>query len=170
MHRWRLGPVGTDALKARLTDGKPIMKSIPKLLDEAEERGGAHADNLSMIGLLWLQDFAETLPDTVSTRPWRSAALPRKWKASSAPPAPRTGPDRRRNRTGHLRNQRRHQEIHLRLRPAHLSAAGAPPLPPPAASFISQDSPHASQSASAPSTPCHPASPAASPNTPKARC
>ncbi|TVT51073.1 MAG: serine/threonine-protein phosphatase [Denitromonas halophila] len=62
------GPVGTDPLKARLLDGRPLMKSIPKLLDEAEERGGAHADNLSMIGLLWLQDFAETLPDTVSTQ------------------------------------------------------------------------------------------------------
>ncbi|KAA3655464.1 MAG: serine/threonine-protein phosphatase [Proteobacteria bacterium] len=62
------GPVGNDALTARLAGGKSLMKAIPKLLDEAESLGGPHADNLSMIGLLWQQDYAETLPDTVSTQ------------------------------------------------------------------------------------------------------
>lgn len=62
------GPLGNEDLKTGLFGAKNLMKAIPKLMDEAEARAGAHADNLSMIGLQWLEDFADTLPDTVSTQ------------------------------------------------------------------------------------------------------
>ena len=62
------GPLGNEDFKTALLKDKALMKSVPKLMSEAEARAGHHADNLSMIALLWQDDFADTLPDTVSTQ------------------------------------------------------------------------------------------------------
>ena len=62
------GPLGTDDLRDRLCASKNIIKDVPKILDAAETAAGAHADNLSMINLVWHDDFADELPDTISTK------------------------------------------------------------------------------------------------------
>lgn len=62
------GPLGTDELLKRYQDSEDLMKETPRTLDAAELAAGAHADNLSMISLLWHDDFADELPDVVSTQ------------------------------------------------------------------------------------------------------
>ncbi len=62
------GPLGTEELVKRLATPKNLMKDTPRVLDAAETLAGAHADNLSMISLMWHDDFADELPDTVSTQ------------------------------------------------------------------------------------------------------
>ncbi len=62
------GALGTDALTAGLHANPNIMKAVPKVMDAAEEAGGEHADNLSIITLVWHENFADTLPEAVSTQ------------------------------------------------------------------------------------------------------
>ena len=62
------GPLGTEELVKRLAVPKNLMKDTPRVLDAAEALAGAHADNLSMISLAWHDDFADELPETVSTQ------------------------------------------------------------------------------------------------------
>lgn len=46
------GPAGDSRLARRLSEAPP-EKAVPQLLDDAERKGGAHADNLSLIALRW---------------------------------------------------------------------------------------------------------------------
>jgi serine/threonine protein phosphatase PrpC len=62
------GPLGNEDLVKRLAENKNLMKDIPKLLDAAETAAGPHGDNLSIVSVVWHDDFAEELPDTVSTQ------------------------------------------------------------------------------------------------------
>jgi len=62
------GPLGSDELVKRLAAPKNLMKDTPRALDGAEALAGPHADNLSIVSLVWHDDFAEELPDTVSTQ------------------------------------------------------------------------------------------------------
>ena len=62
------GPLGTEALRERLHVDANIMKAVPRVMNAAEQAGGEHADNLSMITLAWHDNFADTLPETVSTQ------------------------------------------------------------------------------------------------------
>jgi serine/threonine protein phosphatase PrpC len=69
-----------DILAAALKTAD-LMRAVPALLDEAEARGGPHADNLSMIAVRWGDTYADessagsglistkTMPrDTVTTK------------------------------------------------------------------------------------------------------
>ena len=62
------GPLGTEALRDGLHANTNIMKAVPGVMDAAESAGGEHADNLSMITLAWHDNFADALPETVSTQ------------------------------------------------------------------------------------------------------
>jgi len=62
------GPLGSEELVKRLAAPKNLMKETPRVLDGAETLAGPHADNLSIVSLVWHDDFAEELPDTVSTQ------------------------------------------------------------------------------------------------------
>jgi len=62
------GPLGTEELARRYAEPKNLMKETPRILDAAELAAGPHADNLSIISLLWHDDFADELPDVISTQ------------------------------------------------------------------------------------------------------
>ncbi|WP_079434424.1 PP2C family serine/threonine-protein phosphatase [Zoogloea sp. LCSB751] len=61
------GPLDTDTLVKGLSDGK-VMNSVPRIMNEAEELGGAQCDNMSLIAMTWHDDHLGDIPDTVSTR------------------------------------------------------------------------------------------------------
>ena len=62
------GPLGNDFLLASLSGMNP-MKVVPQLLDQAEARAGASADNLSLIAMQWGENYAEdTSLASISTR------------------------------------------------------------------------------------------------------
>jgi serine/threonine protein phosphatase PrpC len=61
------GPLDTDTLVKGLTDGK-VMESVPRIMNNAEELGGAQCDNMSLIAMAWHDDNPGDIPDTVSTR------------------------------------------------------------------------------------------------------
>lgn len=61
------GPLDTDTLVKGLTDGK-VMESVPRIMNDAEELGGAQCDNMSLIAMAWHDDNPGDIPDTVSTR------------------------------------------------------------------------------------------------------
>ncbi|MDI3513736.1 MAG: family protein phosphatase [Rhodocyclaceae bacterium] len=46
------GPVSDDCLLGNLT-AAPLSQGVPRLLEEAERRAGATADNLSMVAMCW---------------------------------------------------------------------------------------------------------------------
>lgn len=46
------GPAGDNRLIRRLSEAPPAQ-AVPQLLDDAEHKAGAHADNLSLIALRW---------------------------------------------------------------------------------------------------------------------
>jgi len=62
------GPLGSDLLVSSLSGMNP-MKAVPRLLDLAESRAGANADNLSLLTMQWGENHAEdTALASVSTR------------------------------------------------------------------------------------------------------
>lgn len=61
------GPLEGHRIAQVLSDGK-VMESVPRLMDEAEEKGGAQCDNLTLIAVTWHDEQQDDTPDTVSTR------------------------------------------------------------------------------------------------------
>lgn len=51
----------------RLVSGLGISEAIPQMLDLAEIHGGRHGDNLSAIGINWLNDDLPTLTPSISS-------------------------------------------------------------------------------------------------------
>lgn len=60
------GPVGAEEAIAEV-DTRNILESLPKLMNRAEVLAGPTADNLSIVGMTWHDDFAESPPTTIST-------------------------------------------------------------------------------------------------------
>lgn len=60
------GPPGADQVIDAVETGN-ILETLPHLMDQAERLAGPTADNLSLIGMTWHDDFAETPPTTIST-------------------------------------------------------------------------------------------------------
>ncbi|MBI4754103.1 MAG: serine/threonine-protein phosphatase [Betaproteobacteria bacterium] len=50
------GPLGSELLSRRLRRGN-LLEETPRLLDEAEELGGATCDNLSVVAMAWHDDY-----------------------------------------------------------------------------------------------------------------
>lgn len=61
------GPLDDQTLTQGLADGK-VMDAVPRLLDQAEARGGERCDNLSMIAMHWEEDSGLVHADSVSTQ------------------------------------------------------------------------------------------------------
>jgi serine/threonine protein phosphatase PrpC len=61
------GPLSNEAI-ARTMGGGNIMQAVPALMNQAEAKGGANADNLSMIALRWEDNYAEDTLGSVSTK------------------------------------------------------------------------------------------------------
>lgn len=60
------GPVGAEEAIAEV-DTRNILESLPILMNRAETLAGPTADNLSIVGMTWHDDFAESPPTTIST-------------------------------------------------------------------------------------------------------
>lgn len=45
-----------------------LMHGVPALMNQAEDRGGAHCDNLSVVATRWEDSYVEVGPSTVSTK------------------------------------------------------------------------------------------------------
>ncbi len=60
------GHIHDDQL-VTLLDAPDLLVAAPRFLDEAEQRGGATCDNLSLIALRWHADGEPVQPTTVST-------------------------------------------------------------------------------------------------------
>lgn len=61
------GPLDDDSIVHGFT-GNNVMDAVPRLLDQAELRGGDTCDNLSMIAMRWEDATAAAHSDTVSTQ------------------------------------------------------------------------------------------------------
>lgn len=61
------GPLDDDSIVHGFTANN-VMDAVPRLLDQAELRGGDTCDNLSMIAMRWEDDAAAAHSDTVSTQ------------------------------------------------------------------------------------------------------
>ncbi len=61
------GPVDNEGILIGMT-GIPMSQAVPRLLDRAEHRAGATADNLSMVAMCWHDDVGAAIPDSVSTQ------------------------------------------------------------------------------------------------------
>ncbi|MBB5016794.1 serine/threonine protein phosphatase PrpC [Chitinivorax tropicus] len=55
------GPLPADEMCAFL-GSYPVLYALPQLMDRAEMRGGKHGDNLSVLGITWLEE--DTAADT----------------------------------------------------------------------------------------------------------
>ncbi len=61
------GPLSSEII-GRAMGGGNVMQAVPALLTLAEDRGGANADNLSMIAMRWEENYAEDSLGSISTR------------------------------------------------------------------------------------------------------
>lgn len=52
------GPLSDEGLISALNSAN-LIEAVPALLEKAEARGGAHADNLSMVAVRWEQSYAD---------------------------------------------------------------------------------------------------------------
>ncbi|MFZ5509702.1 MAG: PP2C family protein-serine/threonine phosphatase [Pseudomonadota bacterium] len=62
------GPLGDELLAQRLSAAPSLAQGVPLLLTEAEARAGATCDNLSMIAMLWQDNYAPDTLGSVSTK------------------------------------------------------------------------------------------------------
>ncbi|MBL8486236.1 MAG: serine/threonine-protein phosphatase [Rhodocyclaceae bacterium] len=60
-------PLGNGTLAKGLT-GVNLMQAVPRLLDQAESLAGANGDNLSVIALMWEDNYGETALGSVQTQ------------------------------------------------------------------------------------------------------
>ena len=61
------GPLPSDVIPRAMGSGN-VVQATPALLNQAEARGGANADNLSMIAIRWEDNYAEDTLGSVSTK------------------------------------------------------------------------------------------------------
>ncbi|MBA3903765.1 MAG: serine/threonine-protein phosphatase [Rhodocyclaceae bacterium] len=61
------GPLSNELITGALSEGN-VMQAVPALLNQAESRGGANADNLSMIAMRWEENYTEDTLGSVSTK------------------------------------------------------------------------------------------------------
>ncbi len=61
------GQVPPDALAAAL-NGTNLLQAVPMLLDDAERKGGAHVDNLSVVAVRWEDHYVEAGSSIISTQ------------------------------------------------------------------------------------------------------
>jgi len=61
------GPLPAEQIASAMASGN-IMQAAPALLNNAEARGGANADNLSLIAMRWDEDYAADTLGSVSTK------------------------------------------------------------------------------------------------------
>lgn len=61
------GQVPPDALAAAL-NGTNLLQAVPMLLDDAERKGGAHVDNLSVVAVRWEDNYVEAGSSIISTQ------------------------------------------------------------------------------------------------------
>ena len=61
------GQVPPDALAAAL-NGTNLLQAVPMLLDDAERKGGAHVDNLSVVAVRWEDNYIEAGSSIISTQ------------------------------------------------------------------------------------------------------
>lgn len=61
------GPLSGELIAGALGGGN-VMQAVPALLNQAESRGGANADNLSMIAMRWEENYTEDTLGSVSTK------------------------------------------------------------------------------------------------------
>lgn len=57
------GDMMTTALK-----GANLLQAVPMLLNQAETRGGAHGDNLSVVAVRWEESYVEDASSAISTQ------------------------------------------------------------------------------------------------------
>lgn len=61
------GPLTRDLIGRTLASGN-VIQAVPALMNQAEARGGAEADNLSAIAIRWEENYAEDTLGGVSTK------------------------------------------------------------------------------------------------------
>jgi serine/threonine protein phosphatase PrpC len=61
------GVLPGDTMTAALK-GANLLQAVPMLLTQAEKRGGAHGDNLSVVAVRWEQSYVEEASSSVSTQ------------------------------------------------------------------------------------------------------
>ena len=61
------GPLPKDVIPRAMSTGN-VLQATPALMNQAEARGGANADNLSMIAIRWEDNYAEDTLGSVSTK------------------------------------------------------------------------------------------------------
>lgn len=60
------GQIPGEQMASTLRDGD-LMKTLPRLLDQAETRGGPHRDNLSAVVVRWEDTYLDEISSSVST-------------------------------------------------------------------------------------------------------
>ncbi len=61
------GPLPPDLVAASLRQAN-LLQAVPALMNQAEERGGAYCDNLSVVATRWEDSYVEPAMSTVSTQ------------------------------------------------------------------------------------------------------
>lgn len=61
------GPLPAEQIASAMSSGN-IMQAVPALLNNAEARGGANADNLSLIAMRWEENYEADTLGSVSTK------------------------------------------------------------------------------------------------------
>ncbi len=61
------GPLPPELIAASLRQAN-LMQAVPALMAQAEERGGPHCDNLSVVAVRWEDSYVEPAQSTVSTK------------------------------------------------------------------------------------------------------
>lgn len=62
------GPFPDEVFAERLAGGAPLAQTVPTLLSDAEARAGTFCDNLSVIAMMWEDNYAADTLGSVSTR------------------------------------------------------------------------------------------------------
>ena len=61
------GVISGDQMAAALK-GANLLQAVPMLLAQAEAKGGAHGDNLSVVAVCWEDNYIEAASSTISTQ------------------------------------------------------------------------------------------------------
>lgn len=61
------GPLPPELIAASLRQAN-LMQAVPALMNQAEDRGGAYCDNLSVVAARWEDSYVELAQSTVSTQ------------------------------------------------------------------------------------------------------
>lgn len=61
------GEISGDAMAMALK-GTNLLQAVPMLLNQAEQKGGAHGDNLSVVAVRWEDTYVEDASSSISTQ------------------------------------------------------------------------------------------------------